>query len=177
MPVCIICGEEGMKLSTCRDLESWRALHDASSHSEIDTIQSISSRDHFPTIAVHYHHNCRSRILLRNRRANYQARIWRLSTLPSPNVPSPDTHGWSFDENGDIIIKWLGTKPAPEEILELLSCLCKRSCTLEKCCCMKAGLKCTDLCSIECDNMANCDDNSVFTVDEEENYSSDLEEN
>ena len=60
-------GEEGTKLSTCRDIESWKALHDASCHSKIENILSISSRDHFPTVAVRYHHNYLSTILLRKK--------------------------------------------------------------------------------------------------------------
>ena len=55
---------------------------------------------------------------------------------------------------------WLGSKPAPEEVLELLSYTCKRTCTVRDCCCLKAGLKCTDLCSIQCDNMARTDSDS-----------------
>ena len=35
---------------------------------------------------------------------------------------------------------WIGSKPAPEEVLELPSCTCKRVCTVETCCCLKAGL-------------------------------------
>ncbi|CAH3046119.1 unnamed protein product [Porites lobata] len=56
---------------------------------------------------------------------------------------------------------WLGSKPNPEEVLEILSCTCMRACTIEHCCCLKAGLKCTDMCStvlsfycIQCDKMA-----------------------
>ena len=52
---------------------------------------------------------------------------------------------------------WLGSKPAPEDILELLSCTCKRVCAVETCCCLKAGLKCTDMCTLQCDNMADID--------------------
>ena len=41
--------------------------------------------------------------------------------------------------------------------LELLSCTCKRVCSVENCCSMKAGLKCTDMCSIQCEDMATDD--------------------
>jgi hypothetical protein len=50
---------------------------------------------------------------------------------------------------------WLGTKPAPEEVLELLSCICKRVCSVATCCCLKAGLKCTDMCTLQCENMVS----------------------
>ena len=45
---------------------------------------------------------------------------------------------------------WRGSKPAPEEVLELLPCTCKRAC---KCCHLKAGLKCTDMYSVQGENM------------------------
>lgn len=48
---------------------------------------------------------------------------------------------------------WLGTKPAPEEVLELMSCTCKRVCSVETCSCLRAGLKCTDMCTLQCENM------------------------
>ena len=47
---------------------------------------------------------------------------------------------------------WLGTKPALEEVLELLSCTCKRVFSVETCCCLKAGLKCTVMCTLQCEN-------------------------
>ena len=28
---------------------------------------------------------------------------------------------------------------------------------METCCCLKAGLKCTDMCTLQCDNMADND--------------------
>ena len=52
---------------------------------------------------------------------------------------------------------WLGSKPAPEEVLELLSCMCKKAYTVENCWCLKADLKCTDMCSIQCENMETDD--------------------
>ena len=55
---------------------------------------------------------------------------------------------------------WLGSRPAPEEVLELLSCNCKRKCTVDTYCCFKAGLKCTGMCSLKCDNMP-CKDEEV----------------
>ena len=97
---------------------------------------------------------CRSSLKLHVLRANYQSAIWRHVVFPQPNVPSPHGHGWDICED-TITIQWLGSKPAPEEILELLCCTRKRSCAIESCCCLKAGLKCTDLCAIECEHMVN----------------------
>ena len=37
-----------------------------------------------------------------------------------PDIPSPDGHGWEADDENNISIKWLGTNPATDEVLELL---------------------------------------------------------
>ena len=59
--------------------------------------------------------------------ANYQAAIWRRSLESSPTVPSPtDGHGWNIlDEQLEIC--WLTGAPAPEVVLELMSCRCSSS--------------------------------------------------
>ena len=90
-------------------------------------------------------------------RTNYQAGIWRRAIFPLPEVPLPGGHGWEIAE-GEITVKWLNSKPAPEEILEFLSSSCKKSCLNEDCCCFKAGLKCTDMWSVQCNNIASDDD-------------------
>lgn len=41
---------------------------------------------------------------------------------------------------------------APEAVLAFISCKCTRTCTLPKCTCLANGLKCTDLCKLDCDN-------------------------
>ena len=50
-------------------------------------------------------------------------------------------------------------------MLELLSCTCRRVCVAETCSCLKAGLKCTEMCSLACGNMAG-DDDDVDTSDD-----------
>jgi len=41
---------------------------------------------------------------------------------------------------------WL---PAPDAVLQLLSCRCVRSCKLPVCTCVSNGLKCTDMCRLQ----------------------------
>ena len=94
---------------------------------------------------------CKSNLSLHIKRANYQTAIWRRAIVAQPNLPSPDGHGWIVCDK-EITINWMATKPAPNEILELLSCGCRKSCIASKCCCMKAGLPCTDMCFLKCDN-------------------------
>lgn len=69
---------------------------------------------------------------------------------------------------------WLGSKPAPDEVLELLSCTCKRACTVDNCCFLKAGLKCTDMCSVQCENIVT-DDGVHYERSSDESDSEDRE--
>ena len=50
-----------------------------------------------------------------------------------------------------------GSKPAPEDVLELFPCRCKRACMVDNCCCLKVGLKSTDGCSVQGENMLTND--------------------
>ena len=106
---------------------------------------------------------CESSLRLHVTRTNYQAAIWRRAIVPV--IPSPHGHRWEVDNISNIVeFVWLGSKPAPEEVLELLSCTCMNACTVENCCCcLKADLKCSEMCSlsIQCENMANDD---VFSM-------------
>ena len=78
--------------------------------------------------------------------------------VPLPVIPSLCGYGWEVDNISNVVkFVWLGSKPAPEEVLERLSCTCKRACTVDNCCCLKAGLKCTDMYSVQCENMATDD--------------------
>ena len=91
-------------------------------------------------------------------RANYQAAIWKRAVVPLAVIPSPCGHGWEVENISNVVkFVWLGSKPAPEYVLELLSCTCRRACTVDNCCCLKADLKCTDMCSVQCENMVTDD--------------------
>jgi len=101
---------------------------------------------------------CDSSLRLHVTRANYQAAIWRRAIVPHPVIPSPGGHGWEVDNISNVVeFVWLGSKPAPDEVLELLSCTCKRACSVDNWGCLKAGLKCTDMCSVQCENMVTDD--------------------
>ena len=71
--------------------------------------------------------------------------------------------------------------PAPEAVLNLLSCECSRNCTDKSCPCIQNGLSCTDMCKRkECENShpeANVEeDGSDSDLDnEEDNYDVDDE--
>ena len=114
---------------------------------------------------------CQIGLKLHALRANYQAAIWRRGIFPQLEIPSPHDHGWKINnDNNEIKIVWLGTKPALDEVLELLSCTYRRVCSEESCCCMKAGLKCIYMCYLQCENMASYDDDDdALGKDDDEN--------
>ena len=91
--------------------------------------------------------------------------------------PSIEEHGW-ITTMEEIEIKWMTCRPAPDEVLDLLSCECKRGCQPDKCSCLVNLLKSTDLCGCEdCENMAmdiydkndRSDEESDGDEDEDEN--------
>ena len=85
-------------------------------------------------------------------RANYQARVWKNCLVPYPQIPNPSGHGWKL-ENSQFTIDWMTIPPAPDSILEFLSCNCTKSCDSNRCICRTNGLKCTDMCKLkDCSN-------------------------
>ena len=86
-------------------------------------------------------HPCFSSLRQHISRSNYQTKIWRLSLASNPEIPSPDGHGWYFDERGELEIRWMDCRPAPDEILELVSCDCKKKCIESSCICIQLGFR------------------------------------
>jgi len=82
-------------------------------------------------------------------RANYQAAIWRRSLQTHPTVPNPTDHEWATDDDGKLVIDWMRGLPAPDSMLQLLSCKCAGSCKLPDCTCLINGLKCTNMCKLQ----------------------------
>ncbi len=108
---------------------------------------------------------CKDCLLMHAMRANYQAGIWRGSLQQHPEVPSPVEHGWARN-NGQLTFKWMQGSPAPEAVLQLLSCKCSRKCKLPECQCMSNGLKCTNMCNLQtCDNHPQEDDHEILITD------------
>ena len=77
--------------------------------------------------------------------ASYQCFIWRKCLEQSPDIPDLEVHGWKY-ENRLVLCIWMNGLPAPNAVLSLLSCDCKRRCVKGKCACMVNGIKCTDMC-------------------------------
>ena len=74
-------------------------------------------------------------------------------------ILNPVGVGWERGNDGKLEIKWTSLLPAPEEILDLLSCDCRRECKMETCICLTNNLNCADAChSFICDNSHNSED-------------------
>ena len=58
---------------------------------------------------------CQSSLKEHCLRANYQSKIWRDCIADEFFVPPPEGHG-STIADGEINIKWMDCKPAPEEV-------------------------------------------------------------
>ena len=56
---------------------------------------------------------------------------------------------WTTNDNGQLAIEWMRGSPAPDAVLQLLSCKCARSCKLPECTCLVNGFKCTDMCKLQ----------------------------
>ena len=92
--------------------------------------------------------------------------------MTSPDIPKPQRgHGWVCKDNELLDIRWMTCSPAPEEMLEFISCKCRKACQLPECECLKNGLPCTEECKLQsCSNMK---DNEEIIMDSDE----DLEDN
>ncbi|KAG1652131.1 Carcinine transporter [Nymphon striatum] len=101
---------------------------------------------------------CKDALKQQTNRANYQAAIWRRSLQNSPEIPSPTNgHGWNVVE-GKL---GLTGAPAPDVVLELMSCKCPRRCN-ENCPCVVNGFSCTPACKLlDCHNMQEEDEGKL----------------
>lgn len=78
------------------------------------------------------------------------------------------------DENDKLAVNWMRGSPAPDAVIQLLSCKCVRSCKLPQCTCLSNGLKCTDMCRLKtCQNKA-CDEELVAQQSDSESDIDDI---
>ena len=81
--------------------------------------------------------------------------------------PEPEGHGWKLDE-GKLVIDWMSDPPAPDAILEFLTCSCTQACVNPTCVCILNGLQCTNMYPLSmCGNMIwNEEENENDSVEE-----------
>ena len=87
-------------------------------------------------------------------RSNYQAFIWKNSSLNVLILPSPIKSGWMF-EGEKLVARWMTRPCAPEGLLKNVTCGCKTGCQNRQCSCIQASLKYTEVC--QCINCSNQD--------------------
>ena len=80
-------------------------------------------------------HDCLQKHILRS---NYQAAIWRRCLKNNANIPTPVGKGWLLERNSEsepmsLAVDWMFGKPAPDAVLDLISCNCSKACDNDKC--------------------------------------------
>lgn len=106
----------------------------------------------------------RDALLCHCKRVAYVTATIKHSLERHPVIPDPqDGFGWVI-ENGKLDIEWMLLPPAPEQVLQMITCACKKKCVTRVCSCSSHGLSCTDLCN--CKNCENREKNKEF-VDSE----------
>ena len=105
------------------------------------------------------------------KRANYQAFVWNLDTVPEPQLPSPNILGWTLEDDKLVHIM-TSLPPAPEAIIQLVKCgYVKSRCSSSKCNYRKAGLKCTDLCDNQLiDDVSSEDEDMGYESHDSDSY-------
>ena len=103
---------------------------------------------------------CEDSLMEHTKRANYQAAVWKHCIVQNQSIPKPEGHSWQFNK-GLMTPKWISGAPAPNSILDFLSCDCKKDCNSQKCSCISNKLKCTPMCKLQtCSNMSTADGGS-----------------
>ena len=102
-------------------------------------------------------------------RSHYTALQWKLSHLPTQNLPDPNEYGWSWNDESSTYVPIMTTlPPAPESIISLSLCRCKTNCESLRYVCRKNGLSCSEMCF--CENCENEDNASLSEFDSEDEY-------
>ena len=80
-------------------------------------------------------------------------------------------------EGEDLAIDWGEGLPAPQAVMELLSCDCKKERVQDSCTCIQNGLKCTNLCKLtSCANRPLEDDDDTTDLYNDSDDSDDDDE-
>ena len=68
-------------------------------------------------------------------------------------APSPVGHGWESDGNS-LTFLWMTKPSAPECVLNVVHCGCKKGCASSRCLCVQNSVACTELCKCTgCENV------------------------
>lgn len=105
---------------------------------------------------------------------------WKTSHRQKPTTPNPEQHGWERDD-GVLMPVLTDMPPAPEQLIEVSSCICKTGCNTMRCKCKKNNMVCTEMClCVECQNDDEEEDevnnNPSWSEDEDDGESIDEED-
>lgn len=103
--------------------------------------------------------------------------IWRKATESHPSLPSPVEYGWQLlSDDGPYIAIRSSDPPAPEAVMNLIKCGCKKGCT-GLCSCRSNSIPCTELCgcvNYQCDNKPSTHEPLVMDMDENDEWNRDF---
>lgn len=92
-------------------------------------------------------------------RAHYQVLEWRSACNPHPQLPDPTKFGWEKSTNHHSPVMSLNAC-APEWLINLVRCGCKKGRCAVNCKCKSQSLKCTEICNCGGDE-DKCDNNDL----------------
>ena len=90
-------------------------------------------------------------------RVYHQVQLWQSNPLP------PEQWGWTL-ETGGLVPITTTLPPAPDQLLNLISCTCTKNC-VRTCSCVKGGLKCSIVC-VSCQGVS-CSNSNTHSHEEE----------
>jgi len=79
-------------------------------------------------------------------RVHIQARVWGQASIAQQEFLDPLQNGFYKDALGQFKPTTTEVLPAPDSIIEMVRCQCKKDCLSQKCSCKLKNLPCTDLC-------------------------------
>ena len=87
-------------------------------------------------------------------RAHVQASVWGQADIAEQEFIDPLLNGYYKDKDGMLKPITTESLPAPEAIIEMVRCRCKKDCSSRRCSCKSNDLTCTELClcNTECQN-------------------------
>ena len=63
---------------------------------------------------------CKMSLHMHAKRANYQARLWRLAHENIPDIPGPVGRGWAKTPDNKMVCQWFQGDCMPQELIDLL---------------------------------------------------------
>ena len=79
------------------------------------------------------------------KRSHYQASLWRQADKQHPELPPPETMGWTIQSRA-LVPTLISLPSLPESCIELITCKCTTQCRRGNCNCRRKRLPCTSAC-------------------------------